>query len=120
MGYVRVVGVLERSEETGWMPEVITADNGPDFAGKALDEGAYRRGIKLDFMRPGKPVKNAFAERFNGLLRDECLNINSFMSVRYVREVIECWRRDYNEIRPHSSLECRSPKQYAEAVAELY
>ena len=60
----------------GIEPEVITVDNGPEFAGKAMDEWAYRRGIKLSFIRLGKPVENAFAESFNGRLRDECLNIN--------------------------------------------
>ena len=81
LGGARVVGVLERLEETRGLPEVITVDNGPEFAGKAMDEWACRRGIKLSFIRPGKPVENAFAESFNGRLRDECLNINWFMSV---------------------------------------
>ena len=76
LGGARVVGVLERLEETRGLPEVITVDNGPEFAGKAMDEWAYRRGIKLSFIRPGKPVENASAESFNGRLRDECLNIN--------------------------------------------
>ena len=71
LGGVRVVGVLERLAETRGLPEVITVDNGPEFAGKALDEWAYRRGVKLNFIRPGKPVENAFAESFNGRLRDE-------------------------------------------------
>ena len=75
LGGVRVVGVLERLAETRWLPEVITVDNGPEFAGKALDEWAYHRGVKLNFIRPGKPVENAFAESFNGRLRYECLNI---------------------------------------------
>ena len=57
-----------------------------------------------------------FAESFNGRLRDECLNINWFMSIKHAREVIESWRQDYNEVRPHSSLKGRSPKEYAEAV----
>ena len=85
LGGVRVVGVLERLAETRWLPEVITVDNGPEFAGKAVDEWAYRRGIKLNFIRPGKPVENAFAESFNGRLRDECLNINWFMSIKHAR-----------------------------------
>ena len=117
LGGVRVVGVLERLAETRGLPEVITVDNGPEFAGKALDEWAYRRGIKLNFIRPGKPVENAFAESFNGRLRDECLNINWFMSSKHAREIIEGWRQDYNEVRPHSSLKGRSPKEYAEAAS---
>ena len=93
---------------------------GPEFAGKALDEWAYHRGVKLNFIRPGKPVENAFAESFNGRLRDECLNINWFMGIKHAKEVIEIWRRDYNKVRPHSSLKGRSPKEYAKAVAALY
>ena len=120
LGGVRVVGLLERLADTRGLPEVITVDNGPEFAGKALDEWAYRRGVKLNFIRPGKPVENAFVESFNGRLRDECLNINWFMSIKHAREVIESWRQDYNEVRPHSSLKGRSPREYAEAVAALY
>ena len=90
------------------------------FAGKAMDEWAYRRGIKLSFIRPGKPVENAFAESFNGRLRDECLNINWFMSVRHAREIIESWRQDYNEVRPHSSLKGKTPKEFAGSMAGLY
>ena len=103
LGGIRVVGVLERLAETRGLPEVITMDNGPEFAGKALDEWAYRMGVNLNFIRPGKPVENAFAESFNGRLRDECLNTNWFMSIRHAREIIESWRQDYNEVRPHSS-----------------
>ena len=64
-------------------------DNGPEFAGRALDEWAYRKGVKLSFIRPGKPIENAFAESFNGRLRDECLNTNWFLSVKHARKVIK-------------------------------
>ena len=120
LGGARVVGVLERLAETRGLPEVITVDNGPEFAGKVMDEWAYRMGVKLNFIRPGKPVENAFAESFNGRLRDECLNTNWFMSVRHAREVIESWRQDYNEVRPHSSLKGRTPREFAESTAGLY
>ena len=119
LGGARVVGVLERLAETWGLPEVITVDNGPEFAGKVMDEWAYRRGIKLSFIRPGKPVENAFAESFNGRLRDECLNTNWFMSVRHAREIIETWRQDYNEVRPHSSLKGKTPKGFADSMAGL-
>ena len=115
-----MVGVLERLEDTRGLPEVITVDNGPEFAGKAMDEWAYRRGIKLSFIRPGKPVENAFAESFNGRLRDECLNINWFMSVRHASEIIESWRQDYNKVRPHSSLKGKTPREFADSMAGLY
>ena len=120
LGGARVVGVLDRLAETRGLPEVITVDSGPEFAGKVMDEWAYRMGVKLSFIRPGKPVENAFAESFNGRLRDECLNTNWFMSVRHARETIENWRQDYNEVRPHSSLSGRAPKEFAESMAGLY
>jgi len=110
----RVVDVLDRLSEVRGLPEVITVDNGPEFVGKALDEWAYRRGIKLNFIRPGKPVENAYAESFIGRLRDECLNENWFSSVREARDILERWRRDYNEVRPHSSLDNLSPREFIE------
>jgi len=116
LGGRRVVSVLDRLAETRELPEVITIDNGPEFAGKALDERAYRKGVKLNFIRPGKPIENAFVESFNGRFRDECLNTNWFLSARHAREVIEEWRRDYNEVRPHSSLKGNTPREYAEAT----
>jgi putative transposase len=119
LGGVRVVGVLDRLSETRGLPEVITMDNGPEFVGKALDEWAYRRGVKLNFIRPGKPIENAYAESFNGRFRDECLNTNWFMSIRHARDIIESWRQDYNEVRPHSSLGNRTPKEYALAATGL-
>ena len=117
LGGDRVVNVLERLSETRGLPEVITIDNGPEFAGKALDEWAYRKSIKLNFITPGKPVENAYAESFNGRLRDECLNTNWFMNLKQARNIIEDWRRDYNEVRPHSSLKNMTPMEYANATA---
>ena len=111
-GGSRVVSVLERLRETRGLPEVITLDNGPEFTGKALDEWAYSRGVKLNFIRPGKPVENAFAESFIGRFRDECLNENWFFSLKHARDIIESWRIDYNEDRPHGSLGGLSPNAY--------
>jgi putative transposase len=119
LGGRRVVGVLERLAETRGLPEVITIDNGPEFAGRALDEWAYRKGVKLNFIRPGKPIENAYAESFNGRFRDECLNTNWFLNLGHARNVIEEWRRDYNEVRPHSSLKGATPKEYAVMTAGL-
>ena len=114
LGGARVVNVLERLAEMRGLPEVITVDNGPEFAGKVLDEWAYRKGVKLSFIRPGKPIENAFAESFNGRLRDECLNDNWFLSIRHAREVIEAWRKDYNSVRPHSALGGLAPQEFME------
>jgi len=112
IGGSRVVNVLVRIIEVRGQPEVITVDNGPEFSGKALDEWSYRKGIKLNFIRPGKPVENAYIESFNGKLRDECLNQNWFLTLKDARQVIEEWRLDYNEYRPHSSLGDLSPREF--------
>ena len=94
---------------------MIVCDNGPEFTSKALDAWAYQRGVKLHFIRPGKPVENAYCESFNGKLRNECLNENWFLSLEDARRIIEAWRVDYNEVRPHSSLDGMTPKEYAAA-----
>ena len=119
LGGARVVSVLERLAETRGLPNVITTDNGPEFAGRALDEWAYRKCVKLNFIRPGKPIENAYAESFIGRLRDECLNENWFMNLKHARDIIEDWRRDYNEVRPHSSLNGMAPMEYAVTAAGL-
>jgi transposase InsO family protein len=88
-------------------------DNGTEFTSRALDAWAYRRGVRLDFIAPGKPVQNAFAESFNGWVRDECLNEHWFLSVAEARRVIEAWRVDYNTARPHSGLAGCTPLEFA-------
>ena len=118
LGGRRVVEVLERLGETRGLPEVITVDNGPEFTGQALDEWAYRNGVKLNFIRPGKPIENAYAESFIGRLRDECLNDNWFISLKDARDIIESWRIDYNDGRPHSSLGGLAPTEYIENRAK--
>ena len=78
----RVVECLERVAELRGYPQSITVDNGTEFCSKAVDGWAYRKGVKLDFIRPGRPVENGFIESFNGRLRDECLNTHLFWSMR--------------------------------------
>ena len=109
----RVVRELDQLAGGRGLPEMIVTDNGPEFAGRALDAWAYRRGVKLHFIRPGKPVENAYIESFNGKFRDECLNEHWFTSLAHARDVIEGWRRDYNEVRPHSALGDRPPAEFA-------
>jgi len=113
----RVIEVLERLADLRGLPRSIVADNGPEFAGRALDLWAHGRGVAIDFIRPGKPVDNAFVESFNGRLRDECLNENWFQSLGEAREVVEAWREDYNHVRPHRSLGGRTPSEYARALS---
>lgn len=97
------------------VPMSITVDNGSEFASRAMDAWAYRHGIHLDFIRPGKPVENGYIESFNGRLRDECLNVNLFFSLEDVKEKLEVWREDYNQARPHSALGDEAPKAFAAA-----
>jgi len=110
---VRVCRALDEICEREGYPEMIVIDNGPEFAGKALDEWAYRKGIKLHFIRPGKPVENAYIESFNGRLRDECLNEHWFINLNHARKIVEEWRIDYNQVRPHSSLGYLTPEEFA-------
>jgi putative transposase len=110
----QVVAVLEELKHSRGLPDVIRVDNGSEFISKAMDRWAYSNRVKLSFSRPGKPVDNAFIESFNGSFRDECLNVNWFLSIEDAREKIENWRRDYNGFRPHSSLDDMTPDEYAE------
>ncbi len=108
----RVANVLTRISAIHGLPEQIVVDNGPEFISNALDAWAYARGIKLQFIRPGKPVDNCYMESFNGKFRDECLNENWFMSLDQVRKIVEAWRVDYNQTRPHSSLGDLTPAEF--------
>jgi len=74
---------------------------------------AYRYGVQLDFIRPGKPVENSYIESFNGRLRDECLNVEVFFALADVRDKLERWRQDYNQVRPHSALHDSAPALFA-------
>jgi putative transposase len=109
-----VTRVLNRLEPSHGLPGSIRLDNGPEFISKELDKWAYEHHVILDYSRPGKPTDNALAESFNGSLRDECLNTNWFLSLDDAREKIESWRQDYNDWRPHSSLDNLTPRQYLE------
>ncbi len=116
----RVVQVLERLADTSGLPALITVDNGPEFAGSALEAWAYRRGVQLHFIEPGHPTQNAYVERFNGKVRDECLNEHWFTTLEEARHLIEVWRQDYNTVRPHSSLGDRTPAEFAQAEPALH
>ena len=78
----------------------------------AITPSRYARGVKLQFIRPGKPVDNCYMESFNGRFRDECLNENWFINLDHVREIVEAWRIDYNQTRPHSSLGDLTPAEF--------
>jgi putative transposase len=94
-------------------PRSITVDNGSEFASRVRDAWAYRHGIHLDLIRPGKPVENGFIESFNGRLRDECLNVEVFVTLEDVRQTLARWQEDYNFTRPHSALQDQAPATFA-------
>jgi putative transposase len=113
---VRVVRILEELAATRGLPQILVSDNGPEFTGRAMLTWAQHRGVTPHFIDPGKPTQNAFIESFNGSFRDECLNTSWFMSLKDARRIIEDWRIDYNEVRPHSSLSKKTPVEYAAAA----
>jgi putative transposase len=114
----RVIHVLERVGADRGFPKSIVCDNGPEFAGKEMDRWAYERGIVLQFIRPGRPIENAYCESFNGKLRDECLNANWFTSLADAQRGIERWRCEYNDERPHTGLDRRTPTEFAKTLLD--
>ena len=114
---VKVAAALSMSCGSAQAPKAITVDNGSEFVSRAMDAWAYAHDVRLDFIRPGKPVENAFIESFNGKLRDECLNSHVFASVAEAQVVLDAWREDYNAVRPHSALQDRTPNSGSASVA---
>ena len=109
----KVIDALERIASERGCPKVITVDNGSEFISREMDGWAYRNGVALDFIRPGRPVENCFIESFNGRLRDECLNVEVFLSLDHARSKLLEWKIDYNEQRPHGSLDDLTPTEFA-------
>lgn len=113
----RVVRVLEQLRQRRGVPERIRVDNGTEFTSRVADQWADEQGVELHFIEPGKPTQNAPIESFNGKFRDECLNENWFMSLEEARMKIEAWRKDYNQVRPHSALGYQTPEEFAARAA---
>ena len=108
-----VVRVLNRLKPERGAPKMLFCDNGSEFTGQMMDMWAYRNGVKIDFSRPGRPTDNAFCESFNGTFRAECLDTNWFQSLQEAQNIIEQWRQEYNESRPHRALADRTPAESA-------
>jgi len=96
--------LVYRLKDEGRAPKLLFCDNGSEFSSQAMDLWAYQNGAKIDFSRPGKLTDNAFIESFNGTFRDECLNVHGFESLTEAKQLIEAWRQEYNESRPHRVL----------------
>lgn len=109
----RVVEILERAARERGYPERLVVDNGPELRGRAMERWACDHRVELYFIDPGKPTQNAYIESFNARFREECLNLNWFTSLEDARDIIEDWRVEYNEERPHSSLNYQTPSEFA-------
>ena len=114
----RVVRVMCDLAEKRGLPAKIMMDNGPEFTGRAMDRWAFEHGVHLHFIQPGKPMQNGYVEAFNSTLRDQCLNENWFIGLADTREILEAWRRLYNEVKPHSALGRKTPSEYAAEQSE--
>ena len=112
-----MVRVLNRMKQQRGVPKVLFCDNGSEFTSQAMDLWAYQNGMKIDFSRPGKPTDNAFVESFNATFRAECLNAHWFGTLAEAKRLIEAWRQEYNESRPHRSLSDRTPTEFASEYA---
>jgi putative transposase len=104
-----VVEILERVCKEVGFPATIRVDQGSEFVSRDLDLSAYRRGVTLDFSRPGKPTDNALIEAFNGRFRAECLNAHWLLSLADAQKKVQDWRKYYNEERPHGSIGNKPP-----------
>ena len=112
----RVVREMRAVIERRGRPGVIVSDNSTEFTSTAVP--AFSQDLELDwrYIAPGKPTRNAFAESFQGRMRDECLNEHLLFSMGHARAVIAAWRADFNAARPHSSLGCLTPAAYAASL----
>ena len=108
----RVIETLNRMISTRGAPRYLRSDNGPEFVSKAILEWLDSANIETALIDPGKPWQNGADESFNGKFRDECLSIEWFRSRREAKVVIETWRLHYNAVRPHSSLDYRTPNEF--------
>ena len=109
----RMARELDVVVERRGLPAAIVSDNGTELTSNAILAWSDDRSVAWEYIQPGKPVQNAFAESFIGRLRDELLNQTLFRSIRHARETLDVWRDDYNLERPHSSLGWLTPDEYA-------
>ena len=113
----RMARYLDQLSETRGLPKSIVMDNGTEMTSKAMFFWSQKTGVKLHFIQPGKPTQNAFVESFNGKFRDGCLNQHWFLNLDDARDIIDQWRKHYNEVRPHSSLGYVPPGIYEKQAA---
>jgi putative transposase len=109
----RVAEALDRLKASRGLSPAIVCDNGSEYTSKAMDQWAYRNGVELKFIQPGKPMQNGFIESFNGRFRHECLNQHWFQDLVHAKNTIEDWRIEYNTDRPNKALGKKTPEEFA-------
>ena len=109
-----VTRLLDQAATFRGYPLAVRTDNGPEFTSRAFMAWATAHGVRHILTQPGRPMQNGYIESFNGKFRDECLNEQWFQSLPQARDCIAEWRKDYNEVRPHSSLGRIPPAQFAQ------
>ena len=109
----RVAEALDRIKRVRGLPPAIVCDNGSEYTSRTMDQWAYRNGVELKFIQPGKPMQNGFIESFNGRFRHECLNQHWFENLDQAKEIIEAWRVEYNTERPNKALGKKTPEEFA-------
>lgn len=115
----QVTRTLERIIAQRGKPKSLRCDNGPEFTSRHFLAWCEEQGIAVIHIQPGKPMQNGHIESFNGRLRDECLNANWFLNLADAKRKIEAWRKEYNGERPHSSLDYRTPAEFAKDCSGL-
>ena len=113
LGSREVIGELRSLVAWHGAPGHIRSDNGSEFIAADIQRWLKSSGIRTIYIKPGSPWENPYIESFNGKFRDECLNREMFMSILEARVIVEDWRREYNEERPHSSLGYTPPAEFA-------
>lgn len=114
----KVISTLDTLALERGLPEVITVDNGTEYTSKIIQKWSREKGVHLDYIAPGRPMENGYIESFNGKFRDECLDQNWFQNIREASIIIEEWREDYNNNRPHSALGYLTPNEYLRSKTE--
>lgn len=101
-------------DSLGNLPKRLRCDNGPEMSSRDFLDWAYKRGIEVEYIQPGKPIQNAYVESFNSRFREECLNEHTFEDLAAAKRRIEGWRRYYNEKRPHTAIGMKTPSEFEE------
>lgn len=113
----KVIDVMQRLIEFNGKPDSIRVDNGSEFIAKVFKQWCKNECIEIKYIQPGKPMQNAYVERFNRTFREDILDAYIFESIKEVRQLAEKWRMDYNEYHPHKSLMGMSPIRFKEKYA---